>query len=204
MSPKKGILSSTRSKIVFCVGGLLFSAVVLLSSSGVSLPGLFPSASTLENARREQKKAIAAFEAAEAQQKEFDTVQKKFKELTGSCWVESRDGLPDIELRRKIETAARTAGFEQINIGAARRSRLNNDLYFLEVDVNTSAALESLAIFWRELGKVTPPLGWKRVDLRPEQSQSSDQIFFNGTLRVLGREAAENSAATAAKEEGGR
>ena len=31
MSPKKGILSSTRSKIVFCVGGLLFSAVVLLT-----------------------------------------------------------------------------------------------------------------------------------------------------------------------------
>lgn len=198
MSPKKGFLSSTRSKIVFCVFGLLFSAVVLLSSSGVSLPGLFPSAGALENARREQKKAIAAFEAAEAQQKEFNAVSEKYKALTGSCWVESRDGLPDIELRRKIESAARTAGFEQTNIGAARRSRLNNELYFLEVDVNTAAALESLAVFWRELGKITPPIGWKRVDLRPEPSQNSDRIAFSGTLRVLGREVADNSAAGAA------
>lgn len=204
MSPKKGILNSTRSKIVFCVGGLLFSAVVLLSSFGVSLPGLFPSDTTLENARREQKKAIAAFEEAEARQKEFNAVSEKFKALTGACWVESRDGLPDIELRRKIETAARTAGFEQINIGAARRSRLNNDLYFLEVDVNTAAALEPLAVFWRELGRATPPIGWKRVELRPEQSQSSDRIQFSGTLRVLGCETAGPVAATGERQGNGR
>lgn len=127
MSPKKSLLSTTRSKIIFCIGGLLFSAMVLLVSADVSLAGLFPSENTLENARREQKKAAAAFEEAEAKQKEFAAVSAKFKELTGECWVESRDGLPDIELRRKIETAARTAELEQVNIGAARRSRLNND-----------------------------------------------------------------------------
>lgn len=200
MSPKKSLLSTTRSKIIFCIGGLLFSAMVLLVSADVSLAGLFPSENTLENARREQKKAAAAFEEAEAKQKEFAAVSAKFKELTGECWVESRDGLPDIELRRKIETAARTAELEQVNIGAARRSRLNNDLYFLEVEVNTAAPLDLLTVFWRELGKVKPPLGWKRVDLRPEQSQNSERIFFSGTLRLLGRETVQEEAAKGEKQ----
>ena len=43
MSPKKSLLSTTRSKIIFCIGGLLFSAMVLLVSADVSLAGLFPS-----------------------------------------------------------------------------------------------------------------------------------------------------------------
>ena len=89
---------------------------------------------------------------------------------------------------------------EQVNIGAARRSRLNNDLYFLEVEVNTAAPLELLTVFWRELGKVKPPLGWKRVDLRPEQSQNSERIFFSGTLRLLGRETVQEEAAKGEKQ----
>ena len=99
------------------------------------------------------------------------------------------------ELRKKIEGAARKAGLDLTSIGAIRRSRINNDLSFLELDVNATSTLELLTAFWVELADVTPQLSWKRVDLRPELSQNSDRIFFNGTLRLIGRESDDGTAA---------
>lgn len=188
MNIKKNFLSTTRSKIIFCIAGLLFSLIMLLVSTDVNLFDLFRRDKMLDNALREQKKAASALEELEAQQKMFTNVSAKFKEITANCWVESRDGLPDIELRRKIEAAARIADLEQINIGSAKRSRLNNDFYFLDIDLNTAGSLDILITFWRELGKAIPTIGWKRVNLRPENSQAADRIFFNGTLRLLGSE----------------
>lgn len=188
MNIKKNFLSTTRSKIIFCIAGLLFSLIMLLVSTDVNLFDLFRRDKMLDNALREQKKAASALEELEAQQKMFINVSAKFKEITANCWVESRDGLPDIELRRKIEAAARIADLEQINIGSAKRSRLNNDFYFLDIDLNTAGSLDILITFWRELGKAIPTIGWKRVNLRPENSQAADRIFFNGTLRLLGSE----------------
>ncbi len=202
MSPKKKFLASTRSKVIFCIFGVLFSLVVILLSTDIDLGGLFPSETTLENARRDQKKALAAFTEAEKKQKEYLSVSQEYKKLMDECWVESRDGLPDIELRKKIETAARTAGIEQVNISTARRNRINNDLYFLEVDVNTTAAIDLMITFWRELGKLRPPIGWKRFELRPEQNQNSDQLILSSTIRLLGKETVQEANAKNENTEG--
>ncbi len=197
MSPKKKFLSTTAGKIAFSAGGLVFSALFLLLTTDIRLAGLFPSETTLDNARRECKQAEADLALAEQRLANFTDVEARFRKLRESSWVESRDGAPDVELRKRIEGAARKAGLDLTSIGAVRRSRINNDLSFLELEVNAASTLELLSAFWLELSGVTPRLSWKRVDLRPELAQNSDRIFFSGTLRLIGRETAGTETAAA-------
>ena len=195
MSPKKNFFSTTAGKVTFCIGGLLFSLCFLLLTTDIQLAGLFPSRATLEKAREECEEAEKERAEAETKWKEFTRVEEEFRKLRDSGWIESRDGTPDVELRKKIEGAARKAGLDLTSIGAIRRSRINNDLSFLELDVNATSTLQLLTAFWVELADVTPQPRWKRVDLRPELSQNSDRIFFNGTLRLIGRESDDGTAA---------
>ncbi len=191
MSVKNKWLATTRAKGIFCVAGLLFSAVVLLISFDINPAGLFPRDTVLENARREQKKQLAILAEQEQKEQAYREAVARYQAMTAECWVEARDGVADVELRSRIDAVAQAAGLELNSIGTVRRSRINNELSFLEIDINTASTLEPLAAFWVRLEAMTPPVAWKKVEIRPELGQNSDRIFFSGTLRLL---ATENSA----------
>ncbi len=187
MSTGVTFMSTTKGKIAFCVGGLLFSLVVLLLSMDFSISSLIPNESVLDNLRREQKKAVAAWAVQEAREKEFNAMEKHYRTLIESAWLESRDGSPDVELPKRLNAAASKLELELQNVTAVRRTRLNDQLFLLEMDVNTYATMDLLTAFWNELRSMTPPFSWKRIDIRPEIVQNSDQVYFSGTLRVIGR-----------------
>lgn len=177
-----------RKLMLFCGFSLAFSATVLLLTFDVSLAGLIPSNAKLDELRREEKKALAAWKTAEARQHEQTAVEERYQKLLEAAWVEALDGSPDVEIPKQINSIAKKYELELSGVSAVRRSRINNELSTLEMDVNTAAPLASLTGFWLEVRRQKPMRAWKRMDLRPETVQNSDRVFFSGTLRLLLRE----------------
>ena len=190
MSPKKFSIHSPegRKLVFFCVFALLFSATVLFFTLDVDFAGLIPSQDKLDNLRREEKKAIAAWKQIEVKQRQQEDIEMRYQALLESAWRESANGSPDVEIPKLLNSIAKKHELELNGVSAVRRNRINNDLTGLEIDVNTAAPLAALTAFWEEIWAQKPPFAWKRMDLRPETVQNSDRVFFSGTLRMLLRE----------------
>ena len=188
-----------RKLMWFCGFALVFSATVLLFTFDVSFAGLIPSEAKLDDLRREEKKAIAAWRNIEAKQKEQFSVDERYQKLLDSAWVEARDGSPDVEIPKQINSIAKKYEIELSGVSAVRRNRINNELSALEMDVNTAAPLSALTGLWLDVRRQTPIRAWKRMDLRPETVQNSDRVFFSGTLRILFREVVADSGKSAGK-----
>ena len=146
MSPKKFSIHSPegRKLIFFCAFALLFSATVLLFTLDVDLAGLIPSQERLDNLRREEKKAIAAWKQIEVKQQQLEDVEKRYQALLDEAWREDANGSPDVEIPKLLNGIAKKYELELNGVSAVRRNRINNDLTSLEVDVNTAAPLASL------------------------------------------------------------
>ncbi len=186
----KKFRTSKKAQILFIAGGLVFCALFLLWQMGGSIGSIIPSKSRLEQLSDKQKKAAADMAVLEKKLKDVETAEKLYKANLAGFWKEDVNGNADVELRKKIEEAAQTAGLKLNSIGTVRRSRINNDLQFLEIDMGGVETLELLTNFFEEIYKVTPKLYWKRVDLRQESLQNSDRLFFTGTLRLIAVEPA--------------
>ena len=201
---------SRRAQVIFCIGGLAFAALFLLWQLGGSLDSLIPSEERLAGAEKELKKVSAAAAEMDARVAEAEALEKAYRERLSDIWVESRDGNPDIEMRRKIEAAATTSGLKLNSIGSVRRSRVNGELSLIEIDMSSVATLDLLTAFIAETGNVRPLLYWKKADFRPEQMNStSERVVFSGTVRCLwsaelpdGAPAAAKNAAPAKKGDG--
>ena len=181
-------------QIGFIIGGLLFSVLFLAFTLDIDRDGLIPDETRLAELRSEEKKQSAELKELLNRDAAFRETENAYRKLFDDAWSESVHGSPDVEIPKLISAAARRAGLELNGTGAVKRTRLNNELLFLEIDVNAASELTMLAAFWNELRSTPVPAGWKRIDLRPELSQSTSRIMFNGTLRFLGREETESSA----------
>jgi hypothetical protein len=181
----KKFRTSKKAQMIFIIAGLFFSIWFLLWQIGGSIGSLIPSGSRLEKLSAEQQKAAAEVAELEKRMKEVDTAARIYHESLGGFWNDAVNGNADVELRKKIEEAAQKAGLKLNSIGTVRRSRINNDLQFLEIDMGGVETLEILTNFYEEIYKARPQLYWKRVDLRQEHLQNSERLVFNGTLRLI-------------------
>ncbi len=184
----KKFRSSKKAQVWFCVGGLMFSVMYLYWQAGSNLGSWIPSESRLDKARSDLKKATVAADELAAKMSAVNATEKLFNEKMAGFWNQAVNGSPDVELRKKIEVASQSAGLKLGSIGTVRRSRINNDLTYLEIDMAGVETLEILTAFFEEVYKIRPMLYWKRVDLRQEHLQNSERLIFSGTLRLIALE----------------
>lgn len=186
----KKFRESKQMQIGFCLFGLVFSVLIVFWTSGVKIGNLFPSQSRIEEATKELKKANAAALETEQKLKVLIDNEKAYKELQGTFWDTEKDGDPDLELRKKLEEAAKKFNFKLSSVGSVRHNRINGELAFLEVDLAATETLETLTSFVNEIENTTPRMYWKKVDFNPESLQDSDRLVLTATLRLICREAA--------------
>ncbi len=198
-------LQTTRSKILFCVGGLIFSGFWIMMNLDISFASLVPSERTLDTLRRQQKEERNKWNTMQQKLAELDRVEASYRELLENAWLEIRDGSADIEIPRRIREAAQLREVVLQNVNAVKRTRINNDLFVLEVDLRAIGTLPTLTAFWNDLAACKPAMNWRKIDLRADMSQQGGgTIYLNGTLRLIGREptaedlAAQKKAAEAA------
>ena len=189
------LLSTTRGKIIFCAGGLLLSVMILWIEFGGEIGTLLPGPARIDALNRELKKNLAAEAELNARLEVREAIRRAAEKQIADAWSTAKYGEAEVELRAKVEKAAKDQELKLGNISTVRTTKFNNDLSFLELDVNVSADLEQVVKFIAAIHAVEPKLYWRRLDFRPDNFSGTGSLMFNGTLRCLSDERAAQSAA---------
>lgn len=178
---------SKKAQVIFCIVALIFSLTIFLWQSNVNIFSLIPSKKRLTIANEKLSEAQNEAKKVDTQMAELKKVEKEYKEIFSAAWESSNHGDPNVEMRKKIEDAAKKAGLNLSTVGSIKNLRINNDLSFLEIDFSAVETLEVLVEFFEQIEQLKPEFYWKRADFRHENLQNSERIRFTGTLRVIGR-----------------
>jgi len=199
LATPKGKLTGALTLLGACWGGILlyYCASFLLD---------VPSNQRLASMRMDLKRQQNLYESTAVKAAEADKVRKRYEEMTASAWS-AEDGNVETELRLKISEAARAGELKLNQLGSVRIERINNELYFAEIDISATGSLTDVMRFISTVSALKPKIYWKRMDMRPDMraarrkanisivnlaEQKDDQevtaVNCNGTLRVLGRE----------------
>ncbi len=181
-----------RHKIMIAVPVAFFTLLLVFLLAG-EVDSWIPSDTKLDDAASSIARAEKSYRALKAQ---FDTSlenEKTWKERSTHWFRPERDGDPELELRKKIEPAATKAVLPLNSIGTVRRSAINTQLYFAEIDVAGSGTLEQITAFLAEIQQMEPRLYWRRIELRPEfrrgpgpaAATAEPLLQINGTLRAI-------------------
>ena len=177
-----------RGKLTVALGCLALSWIFLLWQFSGSIGDLMPAAERIGAVEREVRELRQQNAALKARQKAAGELRTRYGKQLGSYWREERDGVVDTELRNRIQQAARDVELKLNSLGSVRTSRINNELYYAEIDLSTVGTLEAITAFLAKL----------REPVRGQNASSAGTVVqnlnFNGAIRVIGfdGDAAEN------------
>ena len=184
----KAFWKSQRGQVTFCIGGLLVSAVFLLSQFGVSCASMFPG----EKERAALEKELDKLAKEELSLQEKLTAQAALRSAAAlkieNAWQAAIHGEPEVELRALLENTAKKLELRLTNISTVRRSNFSKDISLLEVDVALTSDLETLTNFLLAVDALKPELYWKRFDCRSANQFGVPVVAFSGTLRCANDE----------------
>ena len=161
----KAFLKTTKGKLTVSCGALLLSWIFLLFQFSGNLSAWLPNETRKAAMNRDIRKYKAEQQAQQTKLKEIDALRKRYRNNIAGYWQVRRDGDPSVLLRQKVETAAKEVELSLENIGSVRTSNINNDLYFAEMEVSTSASFESIIRFLGKIRDLTPAVSWRRITL---------------------------------------
>ncbi|MPM27968.1 hypothetical protein SDC9_74485 [bioreactor metagenome] len=195
--PTIKLLSTRRGKIIFCILGALLSVFLIWIQFSGEIGTLLPGEARLDELNRELKKARAAEAELNLQVEAREAIRRAAEERIAEAWKTEKYGEAEVELRSKVEAAAKNQDLKLGNISTVRTSKFSNDLSFLELDVSASTDLEQLVKFIVAINAVEPKLYWRRLDFRPDNFSGTGMLVFSGTLRCLSDERTPESTETA-------
>ncbi len=202
----KTFLKTTKGKLTVSCGALLLSWIFLLIQFSGNLSAWLPNESRKAAMNKDIRKYKAEQQVQQAKLKEIDALRKRYRDNIAGCWQVRRDGDPSVLLRQKIETAAKEVELSLENIGSVRTSNINNDLYFAEMDIATSASFESVIRFLGKIRDLKPAVSWRRITMNvafqrfrpnssttvrttnlasPSYTSTETRLMLNGTLRII-------------------
>lgn len=182
--------------------GRLVAALVLLGISWIflifyfigPLDSLFPSKASIEAKKSDLQKLKKENTSLKQKMKQHTALENQVKAIQDSSWTE-KNGVIETDLRSRVQEAAQKADLKLSSLGSVKISKINNTLSYAEIDVQGMAPIEKIAAFLTQIQQVKPLLSWKRFDLRPDlrirrgfqqnQQQNQQNVYYNGTLRLL-------------------
>ena len=188
----KEFLKTPKGKLTAALSALGISWIFLFLYFVGPLDTLAPSAAQITAQENEVKKLRKENAALKLHVKEQTARQKSFDNMRKNYW-QKENGIVETDLRTLVQAAAQKAEFSLNSLGSVKTSKINNDLYFAEIDIQGSATIEVIAAFLSRVGEIRPALSWKRFDLRmnmrPRPGNNSSaanlELSLNGTLRII-------------------
>ena len=188
----KELLKTPKGKLTAALCALGISWLFLFLYFVGPLDNLAPSAREIADMETEVKKLRKENTALQLRAKEQLNRQKTFESMRKSYW-QKENGIIETDLRSLVQDAAQKAEFPLNSLGSVKTSKIHAELYFAEIDIQGSAAIEVIAAFLSRIREIKPALSWKRFDLRmnmrfrPNNSNQSanTELFLNGSLRII-------------------
>ena len=102
------------------------------------------------------------------------------------AWKNSLHGVPEVELRSKLENTARELDLRFNSLSTVKRSSFNEEISRLEIDMDLNVIDMSLLMkFLMAVHEMEPELYWKRFEFRMANYYGMPAIRFNGSLRCI-------------------
>ncbi len=160
-------LRTPYGKLILALGFMVLSWLFLLLHFSSDMKNLLPSAESVEKMQEEVRREKKEFETQDAKKRAADALKKQYDARLNEFWQEEKDGDVELGLRQLVEDAARTKDVKLDSLGSVRTSKINNELYFAELDVTLTGELSLIATFLAAVKETTPVVYWKRADIRP-------------------------------------
>ena len=159
---------------------------------------------SVENAEKELKRLRGRQTEVADRYAELVAQRKRYNAIITGAWLESRNGQVETALRQKITEAVTAIEFKLSSLGSVNTGRINNDLYYADIDVSAEGAMDEIIKLISALEGIRPAPAWKRLNLRPDnrprpQTRSVStlnlanlgttveysRLSMNGTLRII-------------------
>ena len=109
----------------------------------------------------------------------------EFTERGRSYWLQERDGKPETEAPRKVESAARLAEIKLSSIGSIRSAKISEGIISMEMSITAEASIEILSRFLGEIYRLEPCMRWEKCSLAPDNIRTPKNVKLSGNLRFI-------------------
>jgi hypothetical protein len=184
MDKVKTFISSNRKAVLGIVPLILLSIIVLVLYRN-ELSGLWPSGDRIKNEIRELGSMHKELEKEIREVRNIRQIRENFIKQGKDFWITKRDGDVENSIIKKIEDVAKTSGLKLQNIGNARLSKLNEEISFMELNIEAKSSMEEISKFISDLYKADPTFYWRRCVLRPFNPRDAKDIVLSGTISVI-------------------
>ena len=219
----KAFIATPKGKLVAVCSLLVLSWIFLLFYFFGDAIAAFGDPQSLEYARRELKRMRASCAGTAEKYEEWESQKKRYRAIVAEAWRESRDGQVETALRQKVTEAVSELNFKLSSLGSVSTGRINNDLYYADIDISAEGPLDEIVKLISALEGIRPAPKWKRLNLRPDNrprfqsgsttvlnlAQQNEAVVYtrvamNATLRVVCADEAEAPGAAAPGERSAR
>lgn len=206
MTPPISIfLKSSRGRlIVICLLLMCGSWAFLLWTFRSSFSGYFAGQEEKNEIRQDVSKLKKTYQERLNKWQECEKIKKDYQVILTEAWPYSEEQDPEQLLRLMAEKAAKEVEIQLNNLGSVRVSRINQELFYAELDISATAPFEKLVHFLGKVKKFEPRVSWRRLTLfslpaRPQPTTGKTtvttssngtpsqqaQLMMNGTIRVI-------------------
>ncbi|QSH40057.1 hypothetical protein P0136_01680 [Lentisphaerota bacterium ZTH] len=174
-----------RKKILLllCGAGLLAFISLLVNLEGTG--DLWPSDADISKQHSDVKALRDQLKQLSAARISMESLINSVKSEQNSIWLFTRRSNPDLEIRNKIEGAAKRTGLKVRYLGPPQKSRVCAGVFTYDVSISSNGKLESVINFLMTLQHMRPAIGWKNVSIMPERVMNPENLELSGTLRII-------------------
>ena len=205
----KSLLRTPKGQLTAALCALGISWIFLFFYFVGPVGSMFPSREMISQAQSDLKKLQKENESLKQREKELKQLESAYQKIQDQSW-NNKNGDIATEFRTVIQSVAQKTQLNLNSLGSVKTSKISNELFFAEIDLQASASLDVIADFLAEVRQIKPAPAWKRFDLRPdfrslrqmnanassiagmvaknsgENIESTITVNFSGTLRVIG------------------
>jgi hypothetical protein len=149
------------------------------------IAALWPSADRIQEEIAELGNMHKDLEKEIGEVRTIRQIRENFISQGKDFWIPKRDGDIESSIIKKIEDIAKTSGLKLQNIGNARLSKINEEISFMEINIEAKSSMEEISRFISDLYKSNPCFYWRKCVLRPFNPRDAKDIVLSGTINVV-------------------
>ncbi|MCF6175289.1 MAG: hypothetical protein L3J71_05950 [Victivallaceae bacterium] len=187
------ILFSSRQRIKITIA---IATIVALSGITlyITLSGLgihWPTEERISEKKFELKKQRRELRLALERATLLSNKEHTLEQVIKNFWEVKPDTHIDSNMRAKIETCAKNAGFELQSMGNIRKSKLAKGFNKLEITISANSTMDKVVYFLNNIRQAKPEFFWQQCSIRPDNITNPDKVYLNGTLAIVSVDQAE-------------
>ena len=201
----RAYVATPRGKLLVACALLALCWLILILYFFGDTIAAFGDPQSLEKAQRELARRKSEYEKVRVRYDELQELKKNYRAISESAWGETREEQVKTKLHNNVTAAASKLEFKLSRIGSVNIGRLNNQLYYADIDIAADGNLDEIINLIAAMEDIRPAPSWKQLTVRPDNRPrprtasgidslnlanqnlniERTRVMMSGTLRVI-------------------